>query len=58
MIVAFPVSNGTLNGTHTVQSTVQIPYNGISMETNTFNVDLLKEKERERLCGVHTARKY
>ena len=39
MIVAFPMSNGTLNGTHTVQGTVQIPYNGISMETNTFNVD-------------------
>ena len=30
MIVAFPMFNGTLNGTHTVQSTVQIPYNGIS----------------------------
>ena len=29
MIVAFPMSNGTLNGTHTVQSTVQKPYNGI-----------------------------
>ena len=40
------MSNGTLNGTHTVQSTVQIPYNGISMETNTFNVDLLNDIER------------
>ena len=27
MIVAFPMANGTLNGTHTVQ----IPYHGISM---------------------------
>ena len=46
MIVAFPMSNGTLNGTHTVQGTVQIPYNGISMETNIFNVDLLNDTER------------
>ena len=46
MIVAFPMPNGTLNGTHTVQGSVQIQYNGISMETNTFNVDLLNDTER------------